>query len=940
KISFFHKCTCELCGNGAHFGYNCPPKVSIGPDPEPFNNQTVDELLQTLPSFNPTCYSEDGNSFIYDSKSNLVHDSPNFFDPPLQPPLYSCEFYGNDARYDHYCTPQVLFIYPKLCYNQDFNFSQDFHDFQQQYLCCENYEVTHEAYQCQLMNEDYYHEQNSCYDPNSFGFDQFQPPQYTVNHPMFNAQNDILNSQNKLMEKLTSMCDMVGQYIQKKEEEKHIEEKKAAKYGDEHLDTILATESDEFIKPSAENLVLNPSESEDEYECDVPTYEVFTTFSNILFDAVYDFSSSDDQSFYNEDIPKKIYSNPLFDEEIISMKIDPYHFNAESGLIESLLNRDPSIISSFSKIDSLFDEFAGEPTLLKSIPSGINKTDCDPEEETRFIKRLLYDNPSPHLPEEFISEKSDTAFESFSPFPIPVEDSGSLMEEIDFYFTLDYPMSLGVEEDDYDSKGDILILEEFLNSDSLSLLENESFDFDILSFSRPPAKPPDGNTRILNVKVMGDISEHKCRIEAIDSDDHVRSCPSDLGGVAEGRHKVDITCFQETKWKGSRAREGNGYKLWRSDRIMAISVVIEEETVNVISAYAPQVGLRGDLNGHIGVAADGYAGVHEGFRAFPGEACSSQHRLIIVDVLLERLQYRREVTRRPKILWKNLNGEVVETFRAIVSEKLVMEDMSAMAKAKDKPYEDLYKKFDSKEGVNDIYKIDKARERRRRDIGNTPSEKSRPEGSRKVGSSNPPMHYDYYYSRINQREVRATLQKMGRNKAVCLDQIPIEAWRLSEVIPIYKNRGDVQECSNYRGIKLWERVIERRLRRETRVLENQFGFMPGRSTTEGIQKNIPWCMIFADDIMLIAESAEGLNNRLESLRKALEDNGLRVSREKMEYLRCDFDRFEVVHQEMDIHIGDQILQPNESFRYLGSVLHRSGWIYEDVAHRIRAGWIK
>nr|GEY22957.1 putative reverse transcriptase domain-containing protein [Tanacetum cinerariifolium] len=70
------------------------------------------------------------------------------------------------------------------------------------------------------------------------------------------------------------------------------------------------------------------------------------------------FFSSDDQSCFDEDIPKKIYSNPLFDEEIISMKIDPHDFNAESGLIESLLNHDSSIISSSSKIDSLFNEFA------------------------------------------------------------------------------------------------------------------------------------------------------------------------------------------------------------------------------------------------------------------------------------------------------------------------------------------------------------------------------------------------------------------------------------------------------------------------------------------------------------------------------------------------------------------------------------------------------
>nr|GEV87425.1 hypothetical protein [Tanacetum cinerariifolium] len=88
-----------------HCCYGCGDS-SNHPDPEPFNNQTIDELPQTLLSFDPTCYSEDENSFTYDSKSNLVDDSPNVCDPPSQPPLYSYKFCGNDARYGHYCTPQ------------------------------------------------------------------------------------------------------------------------------------------------------------------------------------------------------------------------------------------------------------------------------------------------------------------------------------------------------------------------------------------------------------------------------------------------------------------------------------------------------------------------------------------------------------------------------------------------------------------------------------------------------------------------------------------------------------------------------------------------------------------------------------------------------------------------------------------------------------------
>nr|GEZ45471.1 hypothetical protein [Tanacetum cinerariifolium] len=218
------------------------------------------------------------------------------------------------------------------------------------------------------------------------------------------------------------------------------EAKDSLRMGDEHLYTILETESNEFIKSSVENLVPNLSEFEDlsNSECDVPACDDFTTFSNILFDADDDFSSSNDESFSDEDISKEIYSNPLFDEEIISMKIDPHYFNVESNLIESLLNHDSSIISFSSKIDSLLDEFAGELILLKSIPPGIDETDCDPEEEIRLIEKLLYDNSSPRPPKEFIFENSDAEIEYFSSSPIPVEDSDSVMKEINLTLLIFY----------------------------------------------------------------------------------------------------------------------------------------------------------------------------------------------------------------------------------------------------------------------------------------------------------------------------------------------------------------------------------------------------------------------------------------------------------------------------------------------------------------------
>nr|GFC72157.1 hypothetical protein [Tanacetum cinerariifolium] len=48
---FCKQCTCKSCGKGAHIGYNYPPKVLIIPNPEPCNNQTINELPQALPIF-------------------------------------------------------------------------------------------------------------------------------------------------------------------------------------------------------------------------------------------------------------------------------------------------------------------------------------------------------------------------------------------------------------------------------------------------------------------------------------------------------------------------------------------------------------------------------------------------------------------------------------------------------------------------------------------------------------------------------------------------------------------------------------------------------------------------------------------------------------------------------------------------------------------------
>ena len=62
----------------------------------------------------------------------------------------------------------------------------------------------------------------------------------------------------------------------------------------------------------------------------------------------------------------------------------------------------------------------------------------------------------------------------------------------------------------------------------------------------------------------------------------------------------------------------------------------------------------------------------------------------------------------------------------------------------------------------------------------------------------------------------------------------IDIWRKRSLLPIFKNKGDIMNCGNYRGIKLmchimklYERVHENRLRNIVSISEHPFGFVYG-----------------------------------------------------------------------------------------------------------------
>ncbi|KAK3551012.1 hypothetical protein QTP70_011434 [Hemibagrus guttatus] len=175
------------------------------------------------------------------------------------------------------------------------------------------------------------------------------------------------------------------------------------------------------------------------------------------------------------------------------------------------------------------------------------------------------------------------------------------------------------------------------------------------------------------------------------------------------RKKVDILCVQETSWKGSKARSiGAGFKLFYygvdskrngvgvvvkeefvrnvlevkrvSDRVMSLKLEIEGVMINVVSGYAPQVGCE-----------------LEEKERFWSE----------LDEVMESIPTGERV-----VIGADFNGHVDEGNRG---DEEVMGNLE-VSKAKQKAYDELYTRLDTREGQKVLYRLARQRDRDGTDV--------------------------------------------------------------------------------------------------------------------------------------------------------------------------------------------------------------------------------
>nr|GFA11466.1 hypothetical protein [Tanacetum cinerariifolium] len=291
--------SCELCGNDAHYGYDCLPKVPFVYNQDPCFNQDFDNNFpQTSPSFSQqyicceNCRRPHATFQCQRMNQNFYNSNSFGFDE-IQPPQYPVIHHPPQETSEEILQARENLMKSIQTFLKKFNrisfreipkvLSQAWDKFFK--IQHAQPEDIHELIRKLLEDLQIIREELAEY----------------INSPSWNSPNFFYDDDDdeysiQYKEYLKNSSNAIAPVLPTEEPDNSLS------MGDEHLSTILETELDEVIMSSVENLVLIPSESEGIFDdtCDVPFCDNFPPL-DVLTDHFELFSDFNDECTSSDD---------------------------------------------------------------------------------------------------------------------------------------------------------------------------------------------------------------------------------------------------------------------------------------------------------------------------------------------------------------------------------------------------------------------------------------------------------------------------------------------------------------------------------------------------------------------------------------------------------------------------------------------------------------
>ncbi|KAH1237173.1 Craniofacial development protein 2 [Glycine max] len=492
------------------------------------------------------------------------------------------------------------------------------------------------------------------------------------------------------------------------------------------------------------------------------------------------------------------------------------------------------------------------------------------------------------------------------------------------------------------------------------------------------------------------------------------------------RRKINFMCLQETKWTGEKAKEldNSGFKLWYTgkirsrngvgiivdkewkkdvvdvrrvgDRIIVLKLVVGQDTFNVISGYAPQVGLAehfkvkfwedlegvlqdipqgekvflgGDLNGHVGSVARGFEGVHGGFGLgeMNGEGKSILEFSEALDLSIANTWFKK---REEHLITYKSGGTCSQIDFFLIRKS----DRKYCLNCKVIPGESLTTQH--RVLVMDVRIRDRAKRRSplvapRIKWWHLKGEKQGIfqqkiwEGwcGQSQGSAND------MWNKMSQEIIKVAKETLGESRG--FGPRGKESWWWNENVQskVRVKKECFKEWSRCRNSETWDKYKIARNETKKAVSEARAqafdGLYQALGTRDGERsiyrlakgrerktRDLDQVKCVKDEEGKVLVHEKDIKERWKAYFHNLFNDGYgydsssldtreedRNYKSKSEYMECKFNKRRRVSNS-EVKIGDHIIPQVTRFKYLGSVIQDDGGIEGDVNHRIQAGWMK